>query len=407
MKEIQKEQTQKQLKSSEIILLVIITSIIGFILGLSIFKVMQEETQEKTTIKNYDELAQFIETYNYIVDNYYGDLDRKELIHNAISGMIDSIDDPYTTYIDETGSNTFNTTLEGSFEGIGIEIVNDSDNNVVVYNVISDSPAEKAGIKILDIIIGMNGKSLEGVTTSEFVEMIKNTEDSKITLQIKRDNGKLDIEVTRQLVVIPSVESAIFEKEGQKIGYIYISIFANNTYSQFKTQLESLEKNGIDSLIIDIRSNTGGHLTAVENILSLFLDSSHIIYQTEDKDGIEKIYSKGNETKQYNIVVLTNESSASASEILAAALSEEYGATLVGKTTYGKGTVQELKTLPDGEQYKFTTKKWLTPQGIWINKVGVEVNVEVEFNKDYYENPTHDNDQQLQEAINTILKYNA
>lgn len=404
MEEIQKEQTQKQFKSSEIILLVIITLIIGFILGLSIFKVMYDKTEEKITIEKDDELTQFIETYNYIVDNYYDDLDKKELIENAIAGMLDSIDDPYTTYIDETSSNTFNTTLEGSFEGIGVEIVNDSDNNIVVYSVISDSPAEKAGIKPLDIIIGMNEKSLEGVNTSEFVDMIKNTEDSEITLQIKRDNEKLDIEVTRRLVIIPSVESTIFEKEGQKIGYIYISIFANNTYNQFKTQLESLEKNEIDSLIIDVRSNTGGHLTAVENILSLFLDSSHIIYQTEDKDGIEKTYSKGNETKQYDIVVLTNESSASASEILAAALSEEYGATLVGKRTYGKGTVQELKTLPDGEQYKFTTKKWLTPQGNWINKVGIEVDVEVEFNKDYYQNPTYDNDQQLQEAIKMILK---
>ena len=119
---------------------------------------------------------------------------------------------------------------------------------------------------------------------------------------------------------------------------------------------------------------------------------------------MEATYSNGSITKQYKIVVLTNESSASASEILAATLKEEYGATLVGKHTYGKGTVQELKTLPDGEQYKFTTKKWLTPKGNWIHGTGVQVDVEVEFNKDYYENPTHDNDKQLQEAINTILK---
>ena len=398
------EETQKQFKLSEVIVLIIITLIIGFIIGLSLFKVALEKKDNIAINSNDKELKKFVDNYNYIVNNYYGDLDKKELIDNAISGMIESIDDPYTTYIDEESSNTFSTTLEGSFEGIGVEIVNDSDKNIVVYSVIKGSPAEKAGVEPLDIIKSINGKSLEGIETSEFVSIVKTSENPVITLEIKRKEETITKEIKREKVTITSVESEIIEKQDKKIGYMYISIFANNTYSQFKKQLEELENKGIDSLIIDVRSNTGGHLTAVENILSLFLDSSHIKYQTEDKNGIEKTYSKGNTTKQYKVVVLTNESSASASEILAATMKEEYGATLVGKHTYGKGTVQELKTLPDGEQYKFTTKKWLTPKGNWINGTGVEVDVEVEFNKDYYENPTHDNDKQLQEAINTILK---
>lgn len=398
------EETQKQFKLSEVIVLIIITLIIGFIIGLSLFKVALEKKDNIAINSNDKELKKFVDNYNYIVNNYYGDLDKKELIDNAISGMIESIDDPYTTYIDEESSNTFSTTLEGSFEGIGVEIVNDSDKNIVVYSVIKGSPAEKAGVEPLDIIKSINGKSLEGIETSEFVSIVKTSENPVITLEIKRKEETITKEIKREKVTITSVESEIIEKQDKKIGYMYISIFANNTYSQFKKQLEELENKGIDSLIIDVRSNTGGHLTAVENILSLFLDSSHIIYQTEDKNGIEKTYSKGSTTKQYKVVVLTNESSASASEILAATMKEEYGATLVGKHTYGKGTVQELKTLPDGEQYKFTTKKWLTPKGNWINGTGVEVDVEVEFNKDYYENPTHDNDKQLQEAINTILK---
>ena len=398
------EETQKQFKLSEVIVLIIITLIIGFIIGLSLFKVALEKKDNIAINSNDKELKKFVDNYNYIVNNYYGELDKKELIDNAISGMIESIDDPYTTYIDEESSNTFSTTLEGSFEGIGVEIVNDSDKNIVVYSVIKGSPAEKAGVEPLDIIKSINGKSLEGIETSEFVSIVKTSENPVITLEIKRKEETITKEIKREKVTITSVESEIIEKQDKKIGYMYISIFANNTYSQFKKQLEELENKGIDSLIIDVRSNTGGHLTAVENILSLFLDSSHIIYQTEDKNGIEKTYSKGNTTKQYKVVVLTNESSASASEILAATMKEEYGATLVGKHTYGKGTVQELKTLPDGEQYKFTTKKWLTPKGNWINGTGVEVDVEVEFNKDYYENPTHDNDKQLQEAINTILK---
>lgn len=394
----------KCFRLSEVIVLIFITMIIGFILGLSVFKIFDNDVEQNDKVP--EELTEFIKNYNYIVENYYGDLDKDKLISSAISGMLESIDDPYTTYIDDTNSNVFNTTLEGSFQGIGVEVVNDSNNNIVVYSVIDDSPAFKAGIKSLDIIKSINGESLDGISTSEFVSIIKNNDSAFIKLGLLRGNEEIEIEVKRELVTIKSVESEIFEVNNNKIGYISVSIFANNTYLQFKNHLEQLESQNINGLIVDVRGNTGGHLTSVENILGLFLDSSHIIYQTEDKNGISKFYSNGNITKHYDIVVLTNEASASASEILASALKEEYGAVLVGKNTYGKGTVQELKTLPDGEQYKFTTKKWLTPRGNWINEIGVAVDIDVEFNKNYYDNPVHENDNQLQAAINHLNQIN-
>lgn len=394
---------KKQFKLSEVIILIVITLIIGFILGLSIFKVMYEDEDGIIAYNNDEYLSRFVDNYKYIVDNYYGDLDKGNLIDNAIAGMVGSIDDPYTTYIDENDSNTFNTTLEGSFEGIGVEIINDSDNNIVVYRVLDDSPASRAGIQSLDIIKSINGESLEGVSTSDFVAKVRNSSLSTFDLVVLRDGEEISIKVNRERVTIKSVESEVFNKNDKKIGYIYVSIFANNTYSQFKKELEDLEKKGIDGLVIDVRSNTGGHLTAVENILSLFLDSSHIIYQTEDKNGVAEFYSRGSLTKEYKVAILTNEASASASEILAGAMSEEYGAILVGKHTYGKGTVQELKTLPDGQQYKFTTKKWLTPSGKWINGIGIDVDIEVDFNMDYYDDPTYENDKQLQEAIKALL----
>ena len=393
---------KKQFNLSEVIVLIIITLIIGLILGVSIFKVLYDDKGKDYSKDAY--LSKLVDNYNYIVDNYYGELDKDKLVDSAISGMLDSIDDPYTTYIDSNDSNSFNTTLEGSFQGIGVEIVNDSDGNIVVYRVLDDSPASRAGILSNDIMKSINGQSLEGVSTSEFVSMVRNSEESSFDIAVLRDNSEVNLKVNRELVTLKSVESEIIKKNGKNVGYIYMSVFANNTYSQFKAELESLEKEGIDGLVIDVRSNTGGHLTAAENIISLFLDSSHVIYQTEDKNGVVKAYSHGSVTRDYPIVVLTNEASASASEILAAALSEEYGAKLVGKNTYGKGTVQELKTLPDGEQYKFTTKKWLTPNGTWINGTGLSVDVEVEFNKDYYDNPVHDNDVQLQTAIETLFK---
>jgi len=397
------DDTKRQFKFSEIIILIIITLLIGFILGLSIFKVMHEK--EDSNIASTDEyISKFVDNYNYIVDNYYGDLDKEKLIDEAIAGMINSVDDPYTSYIDGDNSNVFNTTLDGSFQGIGVEVANDSDNNIVVHGIISDSPAEKAGIKVGDIFKSINNQSVEDMSTKEFVSIIKTSDSSNFEIVVLRDGQEVKLNVERELVTIKSVVSEIFERDGKKIGYLYMSIFANNTYSQFKSKLLELEEKGIDSLIIDVRSNTGGHLTTVENILSLFLDSSHVIYQTEDKNGIVKSYSHGSVTKNYPIVILTNEASASASEILAAAMSEEYGAILVGKRTYGKGTVQELKTLSDGQQYKFTTKKWLTPKGNWIHEVGIAVDIDVDFNKDYYDNPVYENDQQLQTAIEALLK---
>lgn len=397
-----KDNNVKEFKISEVLILIVITLIIGFILGMSVFKVVYNDKNDTLNV-NDSYLSKFIDNYNYIVDNYYGDLNKEELISNAIAGMVDSIDDPYTSYIDENDSNTFNTTLEGSFQGIGVEVVNDSNNNVVVYNVLEDSPASKAGIKSLDIIKSINEISTENMSTSDFVSIIKNSNSKSFEIILLRDNEEVKVQVNRELVTIKSVKSEIFERDNKKIGYIYMSIFANNTYNQFKSNLDSLEQQGIDSLIIDVRSNSGGHLTAVENILSLFLDSSHIIYQTEDSKGIDVTYSRGVSTKKYKVVVLVNEASASASEILAGAMKEEYGATIVGKKTYGKGTVQELKTLPDGQQYKFTTKKWLTPKGNWINGEGISVDIDVDFNKDYYDNPIYENDIQLQTAINNAL----
>ena len=178
-----------QLKLSEVIFLIVITLFIGFIIGLSLFKVLYEPSNNKGSYGIDDpELLKFIENYNYIVDNYYGDINKEDLIKNAISGMLDSIGDPYTTYIDESSSNTFNTTLEGSFQGIGVEVVNDSDNNIIIYSVIEGSPAERAGLKSLDIIKSINGEDFTGKSTSDFVSYVKNSKNSSFELSVLRNN---------------------------------------------------------------------------------------------------------------------------------------------------------------------------------------------------------------------------
>ena len=245
---------------------------------------------------------------------------------------------------------------------------------------------------------------MDGKNSTDISDYIKKSEKDNFDMVVERDGEEIEVNLKREKVVINSVTSKIIEKDDKKIGYIYMSIFSATSAKQFKTKLEELEKEEIDSLIIDVRYNNGGHLTTATSILSLFLDKTNIIYQTEKDGKIEKFYSSGTETKKYPIVVLQNEISASASEMLSATLKEQYGAKIVGKNSYGKGTVQELITLSDGTEYKFTTKKWLTPKGNWIHEKGVEVDYEVELDQNYFANPKDELDTQLNKALEILTE---
>ena len=386
-------------KISELFSLIIITMIVsltfGYFLGQRI----------NSTTKLSDEMKKFIKDYNEIKENYYEDINDKEILKKALESVVNSLGDPYSTVIDNSLSNSINTELKGQYSGFGIQIANTKDNRILIVSIIDDSPALEAGLKAGDIILKMDGESVEGKTTDEFTKLVKSSNKQTITLTLLRDNKEIDIAVTRKIVTLKSVSSKIFEQEGKKVGYIYISIFAANTDSQFKKELIDLEKKGINSLIIDVRDNTGGHLTSVENIISMFLDKKHVIYQIESKGKTTKTYSKNNDSKKYKVVMLVNENSASASEMLTAAMKEEYNSEVVGMKTFGKGTVQEVgNTSNTNLNYKITTKKWLTPKGNWINKKGIEPTIKVELSKEYIKNPSEETDNQLKTAIETAIK---
>lgn len=385
-------------KTAEVITLVLITCVVSLFMG---FLISESDKQEYKPADR--EVQDFIKQYNYIVNNYYEEVDKAKLIEAAIEGMVSSLDDPYSIYLDENTSTKFNAELNGSYNGIGVEIVNDVDKNIIVTRVFENSSAAKAGIEPLDIIESINDTKVSNTTTTDFLELVKKITNKEFQLGLKRKDKSIQVTVSRTNVTLNSVSSNIFEKNNKKIGYLYISIFANNTDFQFKTKLNELENKKIDSLIVDLRGNSGGHLLSVENIMSMFLNKDKVIYQIEDKGEKTKHYSEGTETKKYKIVVLIDNNSASASEMLAATLKESYGATLVGKTTYGKGTVQELHDTTSS-QYKITTKKWLTPNGTWINGVGINPDVEIELNNAYFENPTNDTDNQLQRALEILGK---
>lgn len=386
----------------EVVVLLVITALVSLATGFVVANRVLSDNKYKANESTNDKLETFIKNYNYIIDNYYGDYDEQKLLDAALAGVLDALGDPHTVYIDESSVDNFNIQLKGNYTGLGIEIYN-SGNDIIISRVFTNSPAAIAGLQVDDCILKINDQEVTGMKTKDFADIIKSSQNS-FKLLIKRNDEFKEIIVEKENVVIDSVTSKIYNRNERNIGYLDITIFADNTYSQFKEKLEELEKFEIDSLVIDVRNNAGGHLTSVESIISLFLDSSHIIYKMEDSNGIKEYYSTGKETKTYPIIVLTNSSSASASEILTAALKEEYGAKSVGKKTYGKGSAQELRTLPDGTQYKITTHKWLTPKGNSIDGVGIDVDRDIELSEQYLKNPIEDNDNQLQETLKMLCE---
>jgi len=383
----------------EVVILLVITCMANA----TIFFFMNIGEKESSLSYN-DTVKEILESYNYIKDNYYGDIDEKDLINGAIKGMTEALGDNYSSFIDDNQSDTYDVLLVGEYTGVGIQISQlIGGNEIVISAVFDNSPALKAGLEVGDVVKSINGISTDGMNTSDIGNYIKNGNITNFDIVVTRNGEEKSFKVERGPIVIDSVTSEMFEREGKKIGYIRIDVFALNTDEQFEENLKKLESEGMNSLIIDVRGNTGGHLSSVTNIISEFLDSSKIIYRTSTKTKEEIKYSKGNTAKEYEIILLVDGQSASASEVLASALKESYGAKLLGTKTFGKGTVQEMQEIEStGKNYKITTKKWLTPNGNWINGIGITPDYEVELNTKYYENPIRENDNQLNEALKLL-----
>lgn len=386
----------------EIILLMFMAFVVGVFASQAIS--LKIPILNNTTV--IEDTSELTRVYNLIINKYYGEVDKKELTSAAIKGMMNYLSDDYSMYFTEDEKNDFNERLNGVYTGLGVEITNDASNNAMIVTVFDNSSAKDANLKPGDIIAKINGEDVLGLGKEEVVKKIKGKSNYSFNMSVLRDNNLIDVKVVTKSITLSSVTSSVIEKDNEKIGYIYISIFALNTYDQFKEQLEELEKMKITSLIIDVRSNTGGHLTSVTSILDLFLNKTDVMYQIKSKDKIKKVYGTETSTRKYPIVVLTNELSASASEILASALKEAYGAKTVGIKTFGKGTMQNMLDLENGGMIKVTTEEWLTSKGNKINKEGVPVDYEVKLDEKYASNPSKETDNQLQKAIEVLTKAN-
>lgn len=343
-------------------------------------------TESIDTVPDFKKLKQ---AYEIITEKYVDSVDDKRLLEGAIQGMLSTLEDPYSVYMDKETVQQFTQSLDSSFEGIGAEVGMQNEKFVII-SPFKHSPAERAGIKPNDEIIKIDGRPVSNLDLQEVVLKIRGKKGTFVRLTIKRPGHDelLSVKVKRDTIPIETVFSSLANKNGKRIGVLNITSFSEKTGDHFKEKLENLEKTQIDGLVIDVRGNPGGYLQTVEQILQNLIPQNVPYVQIEDRNGKRQpFYSKLKEKKPYPIAVLIDKGSASASEILAAALKEAGGYAAVGETSFGKGTVQQTIPLDDGSNIKLTLYKWLTPNGNWIHGKGIEPTVEVSQPKYFHVGP--------------------
>lgn len=380
----EKEETGKKQVTSKYVrmrLFPFIMLLFGFVfvtaLVTTIVMSLGDDKQVKVSIPERKEFTKLYNAYDTIKKNYYKKTDSAELTEGAISGMIASLDDPYSTFMTKKESEEFDDTISSSFEGIGAEI-GEEEGHIIVVSPIKNSPAEKAGIEPRDRITEVDGKSIKGQTTNQAIKKIRGKKGTTVTLTIERDGVEKPMEFKLTRDEIP-VETVYKEMGSDKIAHVTISTFSENTGEEFLKALKELDKEGMKGLVVDLRGNPGGLLDQAIAISNMFVPDGKVIVQEEDRNGEKSAATADSSVNDdYKVKVpttmLIDDGSASASEILAAAASESGSVKLVGTKSFGKGTVQTAQTLDDGSTLKLTVAKWLTPDGTWINKKGLTPN---------------------------------
>lgn len=391
-------------KSYKIYKIIMLMVLVAFITFLVTTIGMNEYFNSKNNNGSTDAIVSEINNFRRIIDKYYlGEVDEEKLKEGVIKGYIEGLEDPYTEYISKEDMQDYLEDTMGNFVGIGIYMVEDKETNkIMVLSPIKNSPAEKAGIQPGDYIIKINDVEYTGEQMTEASNKIKGEEGSTVKLEILRENETLTYEIKRENIKVNPVEGKVLENN---IGYIAFSSFDQETAEDFKNKYEELSKQGIKSLIVDLRNNGGGIVSVALEIADYFTPKDSVLLYEVDKNNNEEIEkSKNDPIINMPVIILTNENTASSSEILAGALQDLGIAKIVGTKTYGKGVIQEVLSLPDGSGIKITSEKYLTPNKREINKVGIQPDVEVELPETVTNilNVEEKDDTQLQKAIEML-----
>lgn len=403
---------KKRYKVYRTIMLIVLVAFVTFILtsiGFYQYFVKGDSLNKYLTLMTSDEsqnISQTLDTYRAVIDKYYlGDVDEESLKEGAIKGYIEGLGDPYTEYISKEDMQDYMEDTMGNFVGIGIYMIEDTETNqIMVLSPIKGSPAEKAGIQPGDYIMSVNGEPCTADDMTIISTKIKGEEGTTVKLQILRGEENLDFEITRENIIVNPVEGEVLENN---IGYIEFSSFDENTAEEFKAKFEELQAQGITSLIIDLRNNGGGIVDEALQIAGYIADKNSVLLYEADKDNNETVEkNESDPIINMPVIILTNANTASSSEILAGALKDLGKAKTVGTTTYGKGVIQQILTLPDGSGLKITTEKYLTPNRTEINKIGIEPDETVELPESVENvlNVDRSEDTQLQKAIEMLTE---
>lgn len=351
------------------------------------------------TVKKIDELMSYIDLY------YNDDCDEDDIRNAIYAGTLEGLGDPYSVYYTADEYKDMQISTSGKYYGIGAALGQDAKTKeVTISKVYEGTPAEEAGLRDGDQIVKVNDTVSTSEELSDLVQKIRGEEGTTVHLKIYRVSTKktFEVDVERKNVELPSITSKMLDGG---IGYIQISEFQSETEEQFKSALADLKKQGMKSLIVDVRSNPGGLITAAANILDQILPEGTVVY-TEDKYGKREDYTSDSKCLKCPIAVLVNENSASASEIFAGAIKDYNYGTLIGTKTFGKGIVQTVFPLEDGDAVKITTAKYYTPKGNYIHGVGIEPDINLTYKYFGPEDETYDMkyDNQVQKAIKVLTE---
>ena len=372
-----------------------------------------DTAKSSDTLTN-EELKKLELVYDTLVNGYVDkNISKDDLINGALKGMAEATGDPYTNYLVNDETAAIDETMTGSFGGIGAELRSEN-NRVIISNTREGTPAQKIGLQENDAILKVNGEDMEGKSISYVVSKVRGEVGTDVTLTIQRGTQELEVKITRAKIAIETVKGTV-DSTDATIGHVQINSFAKNTAKEVEKAVTDLREKGVKKFIFDVRYNPGGLLDQAIMIANMFVEEGKTILNVENRDGQIKTYKASKDYGTFKItepyVLLVNEGSASASEILAAALKESADAQLIGKKTYGKGTVQSVIEVGENAELKYTIAKWLTPNKTWIHKTGIEPTEEVSM-PDYYNITIIDTREVVKEGavsdnvktIETILK---
>ena len=380
-------------------IIIVICLAVGFGGGLA-YDRYEEQRFDATKPEDVD-LGTFWHVWNLLHENFVDkdNVKTQDLVYGAIEGMVGSLDDPYTVFFPPVESKAFTEQIQGAFGGVGIEI-GMRDNVLTVIAPIKDTPAYSAGLLAGDRIIKIDDKSTEGMKVQEAVTLIRGPKGTTVTLTIFRESLKTtkEVQLTRETIKIPAVE---WELKNGSVAYLQVLVFNQNVDEEFHKAAVEITKSSATRIVLDLRNNPGGLLDSAVNLAGYFLDEGKTVTIQREGSGSETIFKTERNAllKNYPVVILINKGSASASEILAGALRDNRNIALVGETSFGKGSVQDIFNLPQGASVKITFAKWFTPNGSSIDENGIEPNVAVERTEEDFEK---DLDPQLDKALELI-----